>query len=440
MNGRDPSSRFWRISAGGIFFQGGAAAVDSSTIIAALVHGLTGSSFAVGAASAILRYGWLFPQIFVAYFAQRRRRRMPFYMVGAFGRATCLIGIAALLAFAGSLPGAFVVAMFFALWTLYAFVSGIVAVPYNDIVARSVPSARRSRLLALRFFGGGLLALGVAAAAHRLLAALPFPAGTAAIVLIGAVLLYVSSLSFVSAGEPDAPPTVETGGFGQFLRQGLDVFRTDHRFRIFVYAQWLGGAVMMSMPFYILQVMAVRGPPSDGASDIAFLLGAQTVGALASNALWGWWGDRHGKRSLLEGVALLRVLPPLLTLFLVSAGGGWGLPAYGDWALPAYGDWALPPWAGFAAVFMLLGALINGGTIAMLGYLMEISPDHRRPAYSGYFNALVAPAALLPIAGAAIAESVTLSGVFVVSLAAAILQYLTVRRLRHVEPLGAKAR
>ena len=264
LNGRDPSSRFWRISAGGIFFQGGAAAVDSSTIIAALVHGLTGSSFAVGAAAAILRYGWLFPQLFVAYFAQRRRRRMPFYMVGAFGRATCLIGIAALLAFAGSLPGAFVVAMFFALWTLYAFVSGIVAVPYNDIVARSVPSARRSRLLAIRFFGGGLLALGVAAAAHRLLGALPFPAGTAAIVLIGAVLLYASSLSFVSAGEPDAPAPVKMGGFGQFLRQGLDVFRSDRRFRIFVYAQWLGGAVMMSLPFYILQVIAVRGPPSNG--------------------------------------------------------------------------------------------------------------------------------------------------------------------------------
>ena len=414
MNGRDPSSRFWRISAGGIFFQGGAAAVDSSTIIAALVHGLTGSSFAVGAAAAILRYGWLFPQLFVAYFAQRRRRRMPFYIVGAFGRATCLIGIAALLAFAGSRPGAFVVAMFFALWTLYAFVSGIVAVPYNDIVARSVPSARRSRLLAIRFFGGGLLALGVAAAAHRLLGALPFPTGTAAVVLIGAVLLYVSSLSFVSAGESDAPLPVETGGFGQFLHQGLDVFRSDRRFRIFVYAQWLGGAVMMSLPFYILQVMAVRAPPSNGASDIAFLLGAQTVGALASNALWGWWGDRHGKRSLLEGVALLRSVPPLLTI---------------AWSL-AVAAGSLPALAGFAAVFLLLGALTNGYTIAMLGYLMEISPDHRRPAYSGYFNALVAPAALLPLAGAAIVEVVSLTAVFAVSLLAALLQFLTLRRLR----------
>ncbi|PZR70325.1 MAG: MFS transporter, partial [Stutzerimonas stutzeri] len=44
--------RFWRISAAGIFFQGGAAAVDTSTVVAALVHGLTGSAFAVGAAAA----------------------------------------------------------------------------------------------------------------------------------------------------------------------------------------------------------------------------------------------------------------------------------------------------------------------------------------------------------------------------------------------------
>ncbi len=417
---------FPRLAAAGVFFQGGAAAVDSSTIIATLVHGLTGSAFAVGGASAILRYGWLFPQIFVAFLAQRRPRRMPFYIVGAFGRAACLAAIAVLLAMAGGLPGATVTLLFFILWTVYAFVSGIVAVPYNDIVARSVPSARRSRLLAIRFFGGGLLALGVAAVAHRFLNTMAFPTGYAALVGLGAVMLLVSSVSFVSAGEPPAPLPPQDGekGFAAFLGQGIQVFRRDRHFRLFVQAQWLGGVVMMALPFYVLQAMAAGST----AADVAFLLGAQTAGAIVSNAVWGWWGDRHGKRSLLEGIALLRVLPPLLTLFLVSGGD--------VWALPSYGEWALPPWMGYAAVFMLLGALVNGGTIAMLGYLMEISPDDRRPAYSGYFNALVAPAAALPIAGAAIAEAVSLSGVFWVSLAAAMLQYLTVRRLRHAGPAG----
>ncbi len=408
-----PRGRFWRISTAGVFFQGGAAAVDTGTIIAALVNGLTGSALAVGAAAAISRYGWLFPQLFVAYFAQRRRRRLPFYMLGAFGRVGCLAGVAGVLVLADAPPGPFVVAAFFALWTVYAFVSGIVAVPYNDIVGRAVPSAARSRLLAVRFFGGGILALLVAAAAHRLLDALPFPGGYAAVLFLGAVLLLISALSFISAGEPEAPPSPDRAGrFGGFLRAGLEVFRGDPRFRLFVYARWFHGAVAMALPFYVLQATE----PPHAAGDVALLLGAQTAGALASNPLWGWWGDAGGKRSLLEGTAALGLLPPALTLAWMASGGAW----------PAL----LLPW--FAAVFLLLGAVGNGGTIAQLGYLMEISPDDRRPAYSGYFNALVAPAALSPVAGAAVLGATSAAALFAASATAALFEFLAVRRLRYV--------
>ena len=151
------------------------------------------------------------------------------------------------------------------------------------------------------------------------------------------------------------------------------------------------------------------------------LLGAQTAGALFSNPLWGWWGDRIGKRPLLEGVAALSILAPALALAWPTAGG----------ITPAL------TWFGF--VFFALGAIGNGGTIAQLGYLMEISPDDRRPAYSGYFNAIVAPAALSPLAGAAFVESVGLPLVFVASAVAAILQFLTVRRLRQLEFREAEA-
>ncbi len=408
---------FRHISGGGIFFQGGAAAIDTTTIVATLVHGLTGSTLAVGAAAAIQRYGWLFPQIFVAYLAQRRARRMVFYKVGAFGRTGCLAAIAALLAAAGVLPHGLLVALFFVLWTAYAFIGGIVAVPYNDIVARSIPSARRSRMLAIRFFGGGILALAVAAAAHRLLnlEGLPFPTGYAVIVALGAVLMLASSLSFIATEESDAPlPDRPSHGFADFLRDGVTVFRDDQRFRLFIYAQWLGGAVTMAFPFYILQATAMTG----GVAEVALLLGASTAGALASNGLWGWWGDHFGKRSLYEGVTLLRIAPPLLIIVL-AAQGGFGAP---------------PVLPGLVLVFMLMGALGNGITIAMLGYLMEISPDDRRPAYSGYFNAMVAPAALLPLAGAVIVEATSLQMVFALSLIAAMLQFLAVRRLRRAAP------
>ena len=118
---------FGRFSASGIFFQGGAAAIDTGTIVATLVHGLTGgSALAVGAAATIARAGWLLPQLVVGYVAQHRARRMPFYVIGAFGRAICLAALAGLLWLGAGLSGDAVVAVFFVVWTLYAFVGGIV--------------------------------------------------------------------------------------------------------------------------------------------------------------------------------------------------------------------------------------------------------------------------------------------------------------------------
>ena len=401
---------FPSIATAGIFFQGGQASVDPSTIVAVLVHGLTGSSVAVGAAAAISRYGWLFPQLFVAYAAQRRRRRLPFYMMGAFGRAALVAAIGAVLWFAAGLEGPIVATLFFALWTVYAFVSGIVAVPYNDIVARAIPSSHRSRLLAARFFGGGVLALAVAAGAHEILAALPFHAGFGSIFVLGAMLFLGSALFFVSAGEPTAPePPRAPPGFAAFLRGGVEVLARDRRFRLFLGTRWLGGVVAMALPFYILQLPAAE----DAGRPVALLLAAQTAGALLSNPFWGWCGDRLGKLSLLGVVAALGLAAPTLTLGWLVLGGA-----------PAIA----PAW--FVVVFFLLGAVGNGETIATLGYLMEISPDDRRPAYSGYFNALAAPAALLPLAGAAVAELASFPALFAVSAGAALCNLWAVRRLR----------
>lgn len=407
---------FRHIAAGGVLFQGGAAAIDTSTIVAGLVHGLTGSTFAVGAAAAIARYGWLFPQLFVAHVAQGRTYRMPLYRLGAFGRVVCLVGLAALLWLGGDLPRGPLTAGFFILWTVYAFVGGIVAAPYNDIVARAVASERRSRLLAVRFFGGGVLALGVAALAHRALAVtegLPFTFGYAAIFLLGAALLAGSATAFSTAVEPPAPPSPAGSGFRAFLADGLQVLRDDPRFRRFLAAQWLGGAAAMALPFYILQPGRVAGAQE---ADVALLLGAQTAGMLLSNPLWGWWGDRLGKLSLLLLVAALRGLAPALALAWLVLG-----TEDRETALLWFG-----------LVFFLLGAVGNGGIIAQLGYLMEISPDDRRPAYSGYFNMLAAPAALLPMLGAVLVGAFSFTVLFACSLVAALLHFLAVLRLRAV--------
>lgn len=412
--GRAGGRTFWKIAAAGAAFQAGSSAVDSATIVASLVNHLTGSVYAVGAASAVLRLGWLLPQTIVGFLAQRAERSMPFYVVGAFGRAGCLTLIAVLLVLMGE-PSGVAGLGFLVLWTLYAFISGIVAVPYNDIVGRSIVSEARSRMLAWRFFCGGALALGVAGLVHRLLETLPVLTAYAATFVIAAALMLVSSAVFVSAGEPE--PTRKKGttadgyraGFVDFLKGGVAVLMSDRRFRIFLFTQWLSGTTVMALPFYVVAATNV----GIGVEDVAILLGAQTAGSLASNAAWGQLGDRRGKLWLLQAVSVLRFVVPIAAIALFALADLGGI-------------------LGFAALilfFVLVGALVNGMTIGYLGYLMEISPDDRRPAYSAYFNAFASPAALLPLFGALLVDAGSFDVLFAVAAVAAVAQLLLLRRL-----------
>lgn len=411
-------SVFWKIVGAGGSFQAGSSAVDSATVIAVIVNHLTGNVYAVGLASTVLRLGWLLPQIIVGFLAQRVECRMPFYMIGAFGRAAILAVIAVMLAVSEGSSGGWVAVCFLALWTLYAFVSGIVAVPYNDIVARSIPSGARSRMLAWRFFGGGVLALGVAAVVHHLLATESVFTAYALIFAMASSLMFLSSFLFVSVGEPATAtkikPQSPTQGFTQFLEGGLEVLRSDTRFRLFLYTQWLGGATLMALPFYVVTASSI----GLGVRDVGILLGAQTVGSLASNVLWGFIGDRYGKLALLRTIGVLRLGPPIGILAIVTV------------------SVSLDPsgiLAAFAVLFVFVGALVNGMTIGYLGYLMEISPNELRPAYSAYFNALASPAALLPLLGAALADVISLMAVFIVALIAAALQLTLFARLSRLE-------
>lgn len=70
--------------------------------------------------------------------------------------------------------------------------------------------------------------------------------------------------------------------------------------------------------------------------------------------------------------------------------------------------------------------------IAQLGYLMEISPEDARPAYSGYLNMLVAPVTLSPLVGAGLA-SLHPAVPFAAALAFGALAAAAIGRLRAID-------
>jgi len=371
--------------------------VDAGTVLAALLTNLTGAALAVGAAESIRRYGWLVPQLFAAGYARGRRYRKPIYLFAGGGRALALAVLASVLLLLRDARPTVLLTVFFALWTTFAFVSGVAGVPYNDIVGRTIPAARRSTFLAVRFFAGGLLGVGAGMLIRAILRRsniLAFPANYALIFGLGAGVLALSTLCFALMREPPAPVEGRPIRFRAFLGEGLQVLGTDRRFRLFLVVQWLAGVTLMAAPLYVVQ--ARRGGLAE--AEVGTLIVAQMAGQLASNPLWGLWGDRRGKLSLLKGLAVTGVVGPLLGLVM---------PRAADPRLIL---------AGYAIVFFFfLGAVAGGQIIGDLSYLMELSPDERRPEYTGYLNALVAPTRLFPLLAAGLADGVGFGPVFAVA-------------------------
>ena len=92
--------------------------------------------------------------------------------------------------------------------------------------------------------------------------------------------------------------------------------------------------------------------------------------------------------------------------------------------------------AAYVLVFFWAGASTSADVIADLGYLMEISPDDRRPEYSGYMNALVAPSRLLPFAGGLLLSVVSFHLLFGIAAAAVLARLAAIARLDRPRPIA----
>ncbi len=406
----------------GALFEFGASFADPGTVVATFLGRLTPSPVAVGAATTILRFGWLVPQLFAANYAQGLRRRKPIYLLGGWGRAFCLGALA--MALLGAIPledpPTAALVTFFVLWTAFSFVSGLAGAPYNDVIARTIPSSARSRLLATRLFVGGALAAGAGLMIRTILldASTSSLRPYAVIFGTGAVVLALSTLCFAMIREPPVPVTAGRPSFARFLGDGAHVVRRDSRFRLFVYVQLIEGVTRMALPFYIVQARAQSGVAE---AEVGTLLAAQAVGGIALNPLWGWWGDRRGKLSLLRLLAVLSGISPVLAIALV--------------AVPDIS--AAIALATYVVIFFWAGAVTSGETIADLSYLMEISPDGRRPEYSGYMNALVAPSRLLPFAGGVLLAIASFYVVFAIAALAVLARLAMLAKLSRPWPRAA---
>ncbi len=354
----------------GVFVQPAIAFIDPSMVLSWFLAQLGVSNVLIGLVNPIRMGSSFLLQILVSWHLQRKAYKLPFYQTIAVLRCVLLLCLAAVVAFIPS-ESPWIVIGFFAILIIYSLISGLLGVPFMDIVAKMIPSRRRGSFFAQRSFWGNVLVLGASAVVGYVLEepdGLRFPINIAVLFVLASFFYGLTSIALSFIHEPPGETKSESVRWIEQIRRGIDLLRTDAHYRLFLMtrlalipADWAG-------PFYIVYAKNALGISP---RLVGFYIAARTTAAILSNLLWGRISDRKGNRQLIRIANWIGLTIPLSAL-------GVGL-------LAAH-QATLPPWLPYlyTLVFIAYGAFSAASAIGGMNYLLDIVPSAERSLYLGF--------------------------------------------------------
>jgi MFS family permease len=377
----------------------GTSFISVSAILPVYASRLTESPILIGLIPAFVDAGWFLPQLFLAPFVEKMPRKYPAVMVlGAVERLPFVVmPFVVWWIGAAQVASEVAIAIFLALIAVRAISSGIVAAPWQELMAKVIPVTHRGRFFGVAHFAGQLLGVGGAGLATYLLAALPYPQNFVWCFAVGAVFIVVSYVFTALTKEPALPPPPHAHAAAldrDYARRLLAILRQNVNFRNYLISRWFSYAGGMAAGF--LAVYAVEHFQLDD-SVAAIFTGILYAAGVAGYATWGPIGDRLGHKRVMEFAALLWLLA-LGTALLAPA--AWG----------------------FYLVFALVGFSSSAGVLSDINLAMEFGPEAERPTYIGLTRTFTGPALLIaPVAGGWLAQTWSYPTLFAVSLALALI-------------------
>lgn len=369
-------------------FQTGRAWSDPSAVLPLFIAALTPSTVVVGMIPVLQRLGFLLPQVPVASVVGHRPRRAPYLRWGVLvGRLPFLLFVAYLWVRGMSNPGA-------ALWFLLlahfcvALGNGFVAIPWQDIIAKSIPPRLRGRFWGTLMFSHAAAAFGVGFGVRYLLGpdGPGFPRSYLILFTLSAAFYTMSTIGCALIREPIRPVLKRAEPLREVIAAARPLLARRPEFRALVLIGLLAFGLAFTMPFYIVYATEELGVEPEMAG--VYIWAAMLGGAFFS-LVWGRLNDRRGPRAVVRAGCLFTMLAPLLAISIpIATRAAANVFPAAEGALPYL----------FGLVFVVAQSSMAALFMGTVNYVFGLATDEERPRYIGLFNTLSAPGAAVPLA------------------------------------------
>lgn len=384
----------------GTAFWFGASFFAYRTILPVYIANLTNNEFAIALLSTIVATGWMLPQLFTAQWIQSLpiKKYAPVNIGIWAERLPILLLVPAAWISTISKETSLVLSFVFITWHMVG--AGIIAVGWQDMLAKIFPTDRRGRFFGLTNFGGTATGVLGAASVAWLLSRFEFPYSYMFSFLAGAVLLFVSWLSLRMTKEPAVYNKPSKAPQKEYWKQVYKIIASDKNFRRFLFTQIFMAGGNIAVGFLAVYAIQNWNLPDSQAGNFTI---AMLIGQALSNLFFGWLADKRGHKLILE----LCVISSIISLGIAALAPS-------------------PFW--FFLVFFFTGITSAGFILSGIMIIFEFCQPEIRPIYIGLnntFNGIVA--IFLPFLGGFLVSFASYQIMFVFSFLVCLIGLFLLR-------------
>ena len=358
--------------------------VDWTSVLPSLLGHVTQLPFLIGIIGSVQTGCWLLPQLFSARIVAGRKHKLPMVIVGsAISRLGWGVLLLALIFYDRLSPAAVLIACYLALG-VFTSMDGVASLGWYDVIARTIPSSMRGRLLGAMTLCGGLLATVGGYLVQRIVGnpALPYPSDYRLMVSLTLGLLVVGIIPLILVKEVAEEDVKPTEPLGDFVRRLPGLLRDRQSFRRLVAVQLLVGMSSFAVPFYTpYAVLSLHLPEAIVGT---FVIGV-TIGQMLGGGTWGYLGDVGHKRTAIRLLAACAFLAPAIAASLQLV------------------PFRVPTSVATVAIvcsYFFIGCSVRASWVAYTNYVIEIAEPRERPVLIGLMNTLSGVLAVLaPLGG-----------------------------------------
>ncbi len=396
---------YWLGVVSGVAYNLYTVTLSTELVMAWFLSKLTDSNLLISLLVPIDLGSWYFLQLLLSGYVQRRPRVLPLYRLMAIVRvaAVALLSLATLTL---DEPNVLLL-VFLAMFTANSVAAGVAALPFLNVVAKTVPPTHRGMYFGWRRFAGGLLGLLIGVLVKFILSpesGLAFPVNYALLFFVGFLVTIVLVVSFSLIVEPTEQVDPQRVRLGEQLRRVVRLPMRDRNYSRYLAIRVAIVAANYALPFYAVYARRVLDAPEDMVGT--YLIGS-TLAGVFSNLVLGRVGDRHGNRLLVRLAALGVTLPSIIALVIIH--------------LPETG---LDKSFMFTLVFLFQGLHTTANSIGNNNYVLELVPSIERVLYISLTHGIVGLTLFVSPLGGVIVDWLGFEPLFLFSLACGLIAVL----------------